>query len=64
MDYQNTTQVLTFRKADSQSVSVSIISNTAVENTESFQVLLSSSDDFVQFGPQFTLVLIQDDDGM
>ena len=64
LDYWNTTQILTFRDASSQSVFIPIINDTAVENTESFRVQLSSSGDFVQFGLQSTDVLIQDDDSM
>ena len=62
LDYRNTTQILTFRNASSESVFIPIINNTAVENTESFRAQLSSSDDFVQFGLQSTDVLIRDDD--
>ena len=63
-DYRNTTQILTFRNASSQSVLIPIINDTVVENTESFRAQLSSADDFVQFGLQSTDVLIQDDDSM
>ena len=63
MDYLGTIRILTFTSEGSQSVSVSIIDDTVVEDTESFQALLSSSDNFVQFGLNSADVLIQDNDG-
>ena len=63
MDYLGTIHILTFTSEGSQSVSVSILDDAVVEDTESFQALISSSDDFVQFGLNSADVLIQDNDG-
>ena len=63
VDYLGTIRILTFTSEGSQTVSVPILDDTVVEDTESFQALLSSSDDFVLFGRSSTDVLIQDNDG-
>ena len=62
-DYQDTRQNLTFTSEGSRSVSVPILDDRVVENTESFRALLSSSDSFVQIGLESTDVFIQDNDG-
>ena len=63
LDYQDTRQNLTFTSESSRSVSVPILTDRVVENTESFEALLSSSDSFVQIGLESTDVFIQDNDG-
>ena len=63
LDYQDTRQNLTFTSEGSQSVSISILDDTVVEDTESFQALLSSSDNFVLIGEDLADVFIQDNDG-
>ena len=63
LDYQDTRQNLTFTSEGSQSVSIPIIDDFVVEGTESFQALLSSSDNFVLIGEDLADVFIQDDDG-
>ena len=63
LDYQDTRQNLTFTSEGSQSVSIPILDDFVVEDTESFQALLSSSDNFVLIGEDLADVFIQDDDG-
>ena len=63
VDYLGTIRILTFTSEGSQTVSVPILDDTVVENTESFLALLSSSDDFVLIGRNSTDVFIQDNDG-
>ena len=63
LDYQDVRQNLTFTSEGSQSVSIPIIDDFVVEGTESFQALLSSSDNFVLIGEDLADVFIQDDDG-
>ena len=63
VDYLGTIRILTFTSEGSQTVSVPILDDTVVENTESFLALLSSSDNFVQFGRNSANVFIQDNDG-
>ena len=63
LDYQDTSQNLTFTSEGSQSVSISILDDFVVEDTESFLALLSSSDDFVMIGEDLADVFIQDNDG-
>ena len=63
VDYLGTIRILTFTSEGSQTVSVPILDDTVVENTESFRALLSSSDEFVQFGRNSADVFIQDNDG-
>ena len=62
-DYLDTRQNLTFSSEGSQSVSIPIIDDFVVEDTESFLALLSSSDNFVLIGQELADVFIQDDDG-
>ena len=63
LDYQNIRQNLTFTSEGSQTVSVPILDDTLVEDTESFRALLSSSDDFVLIGQDPADVFILDNDG-
>ena len=63
LDYQDTSQNLTFTSEGSQSVSISILDDFVVEDTESLLALLSSSDDFVMIGEDLADVFIQDNDG-
>ena len=63
VDYLGTIRILTFTSEGSQTVSVPILDDTAVENTESFQALLSSSDDFVLIAEDLADVFILDNDG-
>ena len=63
LDYQDIRQNLTFTSEGSQTVSVPILDDTVVENTESFLALLSSSDDFVLIGQDLADVFILDNDG-
>ena len=63
LDYQDTRQNLTFTSEGSQSVSIPIIDDFVVEDTESFLALLSSSDNFVLIGQDLADVFIQDNDG-
>ena len=63
LDYQDTRQNLTFTSEGSQSVSISILDDFVVEDTESFRALLSSSDNFVLIGEDLADVFIQDNDG-
>ena len=63
LDYQDVRQNLTFTSEGNQSVSVPILDDTLVENTESFLALLSSSDDFVLIGQDPADVFILDNDG-
>ena len=62
-DYLDTRQNLTFSTEGSQSVSIPIIDDFVVEDTESFLALLSSSDNFVLIGQELADVFIQDNDG-
>ena len=63
LDYQDIRQNLTFTSAGNQTVSVPILDDTVVENTESFLALLSSSDNFVLIGQDPADVFILDNDG-
>ena len=63
LDYQDIRQNLTFTSEGSQTVSVPILNDTVVENTESFRALLSSSDNFVLIGEDLADVFILDNDG-
>ena len=63
LDYQDVRQNLTFTSKGSQTVSVPILDDTVVEDTESFRALLSSSDDFVLIGEDYADVFILDNDG-
>ena len=63
LDYQDIRQNLTFTSEGSQTVSVPILDDTVVEDTESFLALLSSSDDFVLIGQDLADVFILDNDG-
>ena len=63
LDYQDVRQNLTFTSEGSQSVSVPILDDTVLEDTESFQALLSSSDDFVLIAEDLADVFILDNDG-
>ena len=63
LDYQDIRQNLTFTSEGSQTVSVPILNDTVVENTESFRALLSSSDNFVLIGQDLADVFILDNDG-
>ena len=62
-DYQDVRQNLMFTSEGSQSVSVPILDDTLVENTESFLALLSSSNDLVLIGQDLADVFILDNDG-
>ena len=63
LDYQDVRQNLTFTSEGSQSVSVPILDDTVLEDTESFRALLSSSDNFVLIGEDLADVFILDNDG-
>ena len=63
VDYLGTIRILTFTSEGSQTVSVPILDDTVVEDTESFLALLSSSDDFVLIGRNSTDVFVLDNDG-
>ena len=63
LDYQDVRQNLTFTSEGSQSVSVPILDDTVLEDTESFRALLSSSDNFVLIGQDLADVFILDNDG-
>ena len=60
-DYDGTVQIIEFSSSGMQFASIIIVNDTVVENTESFTVNITTTDDFITVGLASTEVFIIDD---